>query len=60
MPKRKNNPLNTMNNHSNKTAQKENEISPKNKLKDMGICDLNEKNQDYSSEKTKKDAIKFI
>ena len=43
MPGQRNNPSNTMNNHGNKVAQKEQEQSPGNKLKHIDICDLSDR-----------------
>lgn len=42
MPRRRNSPLNTMNNQGDKAAQKEREKSPENKIIDIEICDLSD------------------
>ena len=43
MPRWRNSPLNTMNNQGDKATQKERENSPENKLTDVEICDLNDR-----------------
>ena len=43
MPRQRNGPLNTMNNQGDKASQKERKKSPENKLTDIEICNLNDR-----------------
>ena len=43
MPRQRRNPSNTINNQSKEAALKENTKSPENKIKQMEICNLSER-----------------
>lgn len=59
MPRKRNNLSSTINNQVNKVAQKGNEKSPENNLKDMEDCDLNDRIQNCNSEKALGDTRNF-